>query len=487
MDPDDGIELRDWQPEWDRGMSTEPTWATIEETPTATQATLHSIILLFPQTPTLRESVENLRQQGEAEDVEAGRSSSPDSTDVPPQDGGLLAWWFLACCFMVEVLVWGFLFSFGIFQDYYSTTEPFKSDYSKIATIGTTASGITYMAGALLFVFNKWPRLARLSTIFGLPIMACAIVAASFATRVWHLVLTQGILYACGASVLYYASILYMDDWFDKRAGLAFGIMWAGTGVGGLIIPFIMKSLLKGFGIEIALRAYAVLLLIFALPLMVFLRPRIPQSQVTQPPQSTSFFLGSTFWIFQFANIVQSLGFFLPEIYLPSFARALGLSEWEGTLLIGLTNFFGVISAVMIGWMTDRYDVSTIIALSTVLGAVWVLLLWGLATNLTYLCFFSVLYGLCAGGFTSTYTGMAKEMKRMDDTISKGLLIGILSAGRGIGALVSGPVSEKLMEPHALEAITRGYGSGYTGLIVLSGTTGLVVAVTASAKRLGWI
>jgi hypothetical protein len=55
---------------------------------------------------------------------------------IPPADSGKEAWLFLAACFMIEALVWGFPYSFGVFQQYYSTHEPFASS-GNIAVIGT--------------------------------------------------------------------------------------------------------------------------------------------------------------------------------------------------------------------------------------------------------------------------------------------------------------------------------------------------------------
>jgi hypothetical protein len=37
---------------------------------------------------------------------------------------------------------------------------------------------------------------------------------------------TQGVLYAIGGSIAYAPCVIYMDEWFVKRKGLAFGIMW---------------------------------------------------------------------------------------------------------------------------------------------------------------------------------------------------------------------------------------------------------------------
>lgn len=60
------------------------------------------------------------------------------SRPYPPADTGKDAWLFLAACFMMEALVWGFPFTFGLFQEYYSTHEPFASQ-GNTAVIGTCA------------------------------------------------------------------------------------------------------------------------------------------------------------------------------------------------------------------------------------------------------------------------------------------------------------------------------------------------------------
>ena len=58
--------------------------------------------------------------------------------------------------------------------------------------------------------------------------MAFALVISSFASRVWHLIATQGVLYAIGGTLLYTPTILFLDEWFIQKKGLAFGVMWVG-------------------------------------------------------------------------------------------------------------------------------------------------------------------------------------------------------------------------------------------------------------------
>lgn len=59
-------------------------------------------------------------------------------TQLPPIDGGMNAWLFLAACFVMEALVWGFAFTYGVFQAYYSDIPQFK-DSGNIAVVGTCA------------------------------------------------------------------------------------------------------------------------------------------------------------------------------------------------------------------------------------------------------------------------------------------------------------------------------------------------------------
>ena len=53
-------------------------------------------------------------------------------------------------------------------------------------------------------------------------------------------------------------AVLFLDEWFVRRKGLAFGIMWAGTGASGVAIPFITRWLLDDYGHRTALQVWAV-------------------------------------------------------------------------------------------------------------------------------------------------------------------------------------------------------------------------------------
>lgn len=81
-----------------------------------------------------------------------------------------------------------------------------------------------------LYILEAWPSFRRRSSVLGLILVVITLIASSFSTAVWHLILTQGVLYAIGGSLLYSPTCFYLDEWFIKKKGLAFGIMWAGVG-----------------------------------------------------------------------------------------------------------------------------------------------------------------------------------------------------------------------------------------------------------------
>jgi len=75
----------------------------------------------------------------------------------------------------------------------------------------------------ILLAFPLWRRFCA---PFGLLVLCASLVASSFATTVTQLLWTQGVLYAVGGCALYAPTVLYLDEWFVRKKGLAFGIMW---------------------------------------------------------------------------------------------------------------------------------------------------------------------------------------------------------------------------------------------------------------------
>jgi len=153
--------------------------------------------------------------------------SEHEQFSLPPADGGKDAWLFLASCFMLEALIWGFPSVFGVFQEYYSA-GPFAGE-ANIPVIGTCAMGIMYMAQPPAFAILKaFPKFRPLSNPVGLVIMCLSLGLGSFSTNVTQLILTQGVLFAVGGTLAWMPMLLYLPEWFVRRRSFAFGVMLVG-------------------------------------------------------------------------------------------------------------------------------------------------------------------------------------------------------------------------------------------------------------------
>ncbi|KAI0394099.1 MFS general substrate transporter [Xylariaceae sp. FL0594] len=287
-----------------------------------------------------------------------------------------------------------------------------------------------------------------------------------------------------------------MDEWFVQRKGFAYGIMWSGAGLAGVILPLLMTALLGRLGVRDTLRVWAALVFLVMAPLSRYIKPRLPPSATSHSkPFNLGFVVKPAFMLYQAANIVEAMGFFLPGIYLPTYARTtLGAASLAAATTVLLINVAAVFRSVAMGWFTDRLHVTTCILLSTVGATMSVLVIWGFSSSLGLLYLFCIVYGLFAGSFTSAWAGIMREISHKEGVennrrIEGSMVFGFLAAGRGLGNAISGPLSENLIRgmPWKGETAAFGYGSGYGSLIVFTGATALLGGASFVWRRLGFL
>ncbi|PPJ58834.1 hypothetical protein CBER1_08497 [Cercospora berteroae] len=228
----------------------------------------------------------------------------------------------------------------------------------------------------------------------GLAIMAIGLVGASFCNTITGLIATQGAMYGLGSILLYLPSNLFIDEWFVQRKGMAYGIMFAGTGFSGT-----------------ALRTWAIVLGVITLPVLHFVRPRLPPSAASAlRPRDLGFLKRKSFFLFQIGNILQSLGVFIPSLWMPTFALSLGLPSFAGPLSLAFYNGASSVGVIIGGHMSDRFHVSTVILTSTIGCMIASLISWGLTSGQAMLYLFAILWGTFAGMYNATYSGCAKTL-----------------------------------------------------------------------------
>ncbi|PGH36576.1 hypothetical protein GX50_00613 [[Emmonsia] crescens] len=392
---------------------------------------------------------------------------------LPPADKGAGAWLFLLGSFLIEAVIWGFNIAFGVFQEHYSRHPQFLHN-PNIPVIGTVATSMVFLgtpfAAPLIRRFHAW---RQAMVVAGSVICVLSLVWASFANSVPELIASQGALYGIGVLVVYAPLVSMLNEWFVERRGLAYGVVFAGGGVSGVGLPFLVEWLLATYGYPTALRGIAVAQVVLVAPILPLIKGRLPSSsQNEKAAMEFDFLQNSQFWVLTLSNLFQGFAIYVPSIYLPTFATLAGLSPRKGALLLSAFNIASTLGQIGFGHLSDRFNnIYILVFITTFVSAVASFFIWGYAQSLAPLLTFAVLFGLFGGSYVVFWAKFALLSK---DHL---FLYGLMAFGKGVGNVVTGPITARLL---ALPA-SSGYGLGtykhviiYTGTFLLASSIGIV-------------
>ncbi|KAI0330843.1 MFS general substrate transporter [Cubamyces sp. BRFM 1775] len=409
--------------------------------------------------------------------------------ELPPVDRGFKAWAFCFSGFVLEMMVWGFGFSYGIFQDYYTSHPPFNTASGvAISAVGTVALAIQYGEVIFLsFFFGRYPDFLRTGMWLGLVLYFAALFCSSFATQVWQLILLQGVGVGFGGGLLYMPVIKLLPEWFSERRGLAGGIIFAGTGVGGFVFPFILNALLDKVGLRWTLRIWAIGTSLFSALALFGMRSRFPVPKYTanqrRPrfiPPHIGFVKDPLFWTFAITNLLQGLSYFPVSLYIATFTKSLS-SQLTATVVLSLFNSSAVVGQIILGHLSDRFPYPVIMVVSALGSALAAFFLWGFANAAVFLYFFAVIFGGLSGGFSSTWPRGA-----MESAGSQPEYAGMAFAGtaffKGISAVIGPIISGLLLQAGNGSSMHGGFGRfGYGAVEIFVGSCALASGVGSMA------
>ncbi|KAL1663604.1 major facilitator superfamily domain-containing protein [Schizophyllum commune] len=417
-----------------------------------------------------------------------------NESSLPPADGGMQAWCFLLAAFLVDATVWSFPFTYGVFLESY-LSEPIYAEQPHaqvlLPLVGTICTGIMYCSGPALYpLIVRFPRCRRPAIWLGAAICALSLLAASYTTKVTHLVALQGVLYALGGSLIYSPTIFYMSEWFIRLRGTANGIVFAGTATGGLVLPLVFPKVLASYGIPITLRYLSVAIAVALLPVLPFIKGRLPHTRVHGPAPRASnreWMRNPSFWLYTIVNLIQGFAYFMPIVWLPTFAKSLNLSSLQSAATLSALNGATMIGGLCMGYLSDQFNSWALTLGSLVLTAVVTFVLWGILGNtFAGLVAFGFAYGIVAGSFSSLWASFARVYANEEPALST-TLFGFMILSRGIGNVLSTPIATALTGAHALStSLASGYavaGGKYGGMIIYSGSC---FAGAAGLALFGW-
>ncbi|KAI1788981.1 MFS general substrate transporter [Ganoderma leucocontextum] len=401
--------------------------------------------------------------------------------ELAPVDRGVRAWLFCMSSFTLEMMIWGLCFSYGIFQNYYTTHPPFNTASSiSIAAVGTIAIALQYTEALLIScALGRYPDYMGYAMWFGLVLYFFSIFGSSFATQVWQLIMLQGVLFGISGGLLYVPVIKLLPEWFSERRGLAGGIIFAGGGVGGFVFPFALTALLDKVGLRWTLRIWAIVTTIFCGIALLGLRPRLPVPKYSHgsrrprfiPPQ-LGFVKNPLFWSVSVTILLQGFSYFPVSLYIASFATALS-SPLTATTVLSVFNSSAVGGQILLGHLSDRFPYPWVMFASAVGSSLVAFLLWGFARGSIQLYLFAVIFGALSGGFSSTWPNAAFDCAGGKPEYT-GIALASTAIFKGISAVVGPILSGVLLEAGKGSSIGGVFGrEGYGFVEIFVGSCAL--------------
>jgi len=383
-------------------------------------------------------------------DANLAASSTGVEFSLPPVDGGLNAWMVLIGGFVIEGFVWGYPFSYSIYQQYYMKQPEFaNATITELAIVGTLSTAVAYIGGFWVGLMGGRFSLKAMM-YFGSVTMVVGLIAASFANQVWQLMLTQGFIFGLGGSFVYNSFMMFIPMYFFKYRGIATGVVFAGAGVFGLISPTLIDMSLRAVGWRWTLRIVSLFILVLCLGSSFVIRPRYSADghilgRGTLNRKDFGFIKNKRFLVMAAAVLFQAIGFFVPNLFIQPYAIYIGISEQTSTIILSVLNAATIFGQIALGHVCDRYGYTTSLIISSGVASLSAFFLWGFAGNsFALLMAFAVIYGTFGSGFTSSFPSIVTDIAGTE--YRKPILIqGVFMLLRGIGNVVGNPIGSLIL------------------------------------------
>jgi MFS family permease len=416
----------------------------------------------------------------------------------------------VAAGFVVLSMTCSIIFGYGVFQALYEDMakqpdNPFTGTSTAIiGLIGILAIALMSMGGPFAILWSKIYSPQAIISAGGV-IFGIAFILASFSEHVWQFALTQGILAGIGTCLSYVPMTAVAQTWYTKRRGLAMGLIFAGTGVGGMIWPPILRALIAKLGFRDALRVCGCISapLVAGAGFVLNWEPKFA-ARVREETKSwdkrTAWFLkypaldwkiatSRKFAALAAANFLQSASYSTPLFFYASYAQSRGYQTNTAANFITISNASNFVSRIILGWVADKFGRLNTLFATTFLSAIVVLTFWlpstfcasgqascSAAADALFIIF-AILYGSFAGAYISLYPASIIDMFGVQNFTS---VNGSLSLIRGMGALLGTPLTGLLVpQATALTAPTT-----YVHAVITVGILLFVASVATIWARL---
>ena len=279
-------------------------------------------------------------------------------------------WWVLAASVVSVALAAGLSFwSFGLYID------PLEREFGWSRWEISGGFSIALLVGALAS-----PLIGRGIDRFGprrVVVLGAVLTAGSFlllatTTELWQWFAYQSIAAVFRNMMFFIPFQTLVSRWFDRKRGLAVGILGTGFSMGGFIVVPILRAVIDAVQWQGSFVVSAIVTVAVVAPLALLLIRNQPSDKGlqadgdTQPegePPRPVVLTGLTdrqalrtplFWVIAFALMVFFFGMFGWTAHAVPYYESVGYSKWWAAQLLAIAAGSGIITRLVFGYIADR-------------------------------------------------------------------------------------------------------------------------------------
>lgn len=299
--------------------------------------------------------------------------------------------------------------SFGVFLAYYLDNDVFPGgtslDYAFIG--GLNFSMAMLMAPVATYTCRHFHF--KLTLAAGVVCLSGGFIAASFASQIWQLFLSQGVLVGIGTGLIYVPSLPIISQWFGKRRSLANGITSAGSGIGGLAMSFAIQAMISDLGVGWALRITGIVVLVVNVPATMVLRTRDGYVHPKRKVFDLVLFRRYDVFLMLCWAFIMMFGYITLTYSLSDYGLAIGLSPSQASYQTAYMNLGIAVGRPLIGLASDRFGRIEVPGVLTFVTGILCFAFWINAKSYAALTVFSILAGCILGIFWPVSINTAAE------------------------------------------------------------------------------
>ncbi|KAG9248375.1 MFS transporter-like protein [Calycina marina] len=328
--------------------------------------------------------------------------------DMPP-DGGY-GWVCVASVFVINFHTWGLNSSYGVFLSHYLTFDTYPGatslEYAFVGGLSISTALLTSPISTI--VCRRYGTQVALS--IGIVFETAGLLGASWATRIWQLFLSQGVSFGVGMGFLFIASVGVIPQWFSKKRSFANSIGTSGSGIGGLAYSLAVNRIIQTLGLDWAFRILAIVSCVMNVLATIVIRDRNKAVEAIQNAFHLPLLKQVEFLLLVGWGIFSELGYVVLLFSLVNYARSVGLTATQGSVVGAMLNLGQGIGRPFIGYFSDAAGRINIAGGCTFLAGLFCLLIWIFAKSYGVLIFFALTGGAVAGTFWTVIGPVGAEV-----------------------------------------------------------------------------